>query len=227
MEPRIPETRVLRRNEQVALENRALLDARGVVAIHLMAAPGAGKTAVLERTLSLAGDAFRAAVIEGDLRTEFDAERIRRLGVRAFQVTTGTVCHLDARAISRALTDFSLHGVDTLFIENVGALVGPAEFDLGEHLRVMVYSIPEGADKPLKYPLMFQQAHCILLNKLDLHPYSGVSLEELEQNARVVNPLAPVFRISCRTGDGLAAWVEWLRLAVAAQRDQLSNSAGA
>lgn len=218
MQPLIVETRILRRNEEVALENRAALDGHGLVAVHVMAAPGAGKTSVLERTLDMLRGRSRAGVIEGDLQTELDAERIRSHGVRAFQITTGTVCHLNARMIGRALQDFSLTGLDTLFIENVGALVTPAEYDLGEHLRVMVFSITEGEDKPVKYPLMFNQAHCILLNKIDLAPHCGISLDQLRLNVRRVNKVAPIFNVSCRTGEGFGDWIEWLSLAIAAKR---------
>lgn len=222
MQPFIVETRILRRNEEVAVANRAALDGRGLVAVHLMAAPGAGKTSVLERTLDMSRGRNRAGVIEGDLQTELDAERIRSHGVRAFQITTGTVCHLNARMLGRALQDFSLLGLDTLFIENVGAMVGPAEYDLGEHLRVMVCSITEGEDKPMKYPLMFFQAHCILLNKVDLAPHCGVSLEQLRVNVRRVNHVAPIFNVSCRTGEGFGDWLEWLSLAIAAKRASMT-----
>lgn len=219
----VVESKVLRKNEEMAAQNRALFARYGVVAINVMSAPGAGKTSLLEQTIRHLSSPSRVAVIEGDLQTEIDTVRIRALGVRARQIITGTVCHLDACMIDRALADFPLSGIDTLFIENVGNMVCPAEFDLGEHLRVMVYSVPEGAEKPKKYPLMFHQAHTILLNKIDLLPYSGVSLEELICNVREVNPRTPVFPLSCRTGEGLNGWLAWLHQAVALQRMTLKS----
>jgi hydrogenase nickel incorporation protein HypB len=150
------------------------------------------------------------AVVEGDLQTTIDADRIRALGVPAWQITTGTVCHLDARMVARAFTEFPLEGIELLFIENVGNLVCPAEFDLGESLRVMVFSVTEGADKPKKYPLMFHTADAVLLNKIDLVPYCGVDLGELTDHVLDVNPGARIFPLSCRTGEGVDPWVEWL-----------------
>lgn len=211
------ETRVLSKNDEAAAANRALFLERGVVAVNFMSAPGAGKTSVLETTLRRM-DVQKVAVIEGDLQTEYDADRIRALGVRAHQIVTGTVCHLDARMVAHALSHFPVDGADLLLIENVGNMVCPAEFDLGEQLRVMVYSIPEGAEKPKKYPLMFHQAHAVLLNKIDLAPYCGVELDELVENVRDVNPAAKVFPVSCRTGQGLDAWLDWFQQAVAARR---------
>lgn len=213
------EQKVLGKNEQLALENRAFFDQRGVVALNFMSAPGAGKTSVLEQTLAGLRAQFRPAVIEGDLYTNLDAERIQATGVPAYQITTGTCCHLDARMVRRALDQFDVAGADVLCIENVGNMVCPAEFDLGEHLRVMVYSCVEGAEKPQKYPLMFHQADCVLLNKIDLLPYAGVPLEDLIRNVRAVNPRAAIFPISCRTGEGLDAWRDWLTAAVRAKRE--------
>jgi hydrogenase nickel incorporation protein HypB len=197
------ESKVLQKNEDYARANRTLFEELKIAAVNFMSAPGAGKTSVLERILPLLTPALRVAVVEGDLYTSLDAERIRAFGVPAHQITTGTCCHLDARMISRALSEFSLSGgTDLLIIENVGNLVCPAEFDLGEHLRIMVYSVVEGAEKPQKYPLMFRVADAVLLNKTDLLPYAGVSLEELTANVLKVNPTVPIFPVSCRTGDG-------------------------
>jgi hydrogenase nickel incorporation protein HypB len=203
------ETKVLSQNGQVADTNRRLFEQHGIVAVNFMSAPGAGKTSVLEKTLRALKPDFQMAVIEGDLFTTLDADRIQAAGVPAYQITTGTCCHLDARMIARALTEFRIGETELLIIENVGNLVCPAEFDLGEDLRVMVFSAVEGAEKPQKYPLMFQTADAVLLNKIDLIPYSGVSLEELTANVRKVNPSAPVFPISCRTGEGIDAWINW------------------
>jgi hydrogenase nickel incorporation protein HypB len=198
-------------NDRLAVENRSYFDENGVQAVNVMSAPGAGKTSVLEETIKRIGDAFRIGVIEGDLVTSIDADRITALGVPAHQITTGSVCHLDARMVHNALHKFNIRDLDLLFIENVGNLVCPAEFNLGEHLKVMVFSTVEGAEKPKKYPLMFHEADAVILNKIDLLPYAGVSIDELAANVRDVNPEAPIFPVSCRTGEGMEAWIEWLR----------------
>lgn len=212
---RVPVVRnVLQANEEAAAANRELFDRGGMLAINLMSAPGAGKTSVLEQTIRRLGTRYRLAVIEGDLQTSIDAERIRAAGVPSHQITTGTVCHLDARMVSKAVAEFPMDGVRVLFIENVGNLVCPAEFYLGEHLRVMVYSVVEGAEKPKKYPLMFHTSDVVLLNKVDLVPYAGVEIEDLKKNVLEVNPRATIFPVSCRTGEGLDAWTEWLDSAV-------------
>ncbi len=208
---RVPVVRnVLQANEEAAAANRELFERAGMLAINLMSAPGAGKTSVLEQTIRRLGARYHLAVIEGDLQTSIDAERIRAVGVPSHQITTGTVCHLDARMVSKAVAEFPMDGVRVLFIENVGNLVCPAEFYLGEHLRVMVYSVVEGAEKPKKYPLMFHTSDVVLLNKVDLAPYAGVEIEDLKKNVLEVNPRATIFPVSCRTGEGLDAWTEWL-----------------
>jgi hydrogenase nickel incorporation protein HypB len=205
---------VLQANEEAAAANRELFERAGMLAINLMSAPGAGKTSVLEQTIRRLGARYRLAVIEGDLQTSIDAERIRAAGVPSHQITTGTVCHLDARMVSKAVAEFPVDGVRVLFIENVGNLVCPAEFYLGEHLRVMVYSVVEGVEKPKKYPLMFHTSDVVLLNKVDLVPYAGVEIEDLKKNVLEVNPRATIFPVSCRTGEGLDAWTEWLDSAI-------------
>ncbi|HKV39227.1 MAG TPA: hydrogenase nickel incorporation protein HypB [Blastocatellia bacterium] len=204
------EENLLHLNEEIAERNRTEFQRRGLFAVNMMSAPGAGKTSVLERTVQSLRDVVKIAVIEGDLHTTYDSDRMSALGVPAYQITTGTVCHLDARMVHNALQGFELEGVELLFIENVGNLVCPAEFYLGEDLKVMVYSTVEGAEKPKKYPLMFHEVEAVLLNKIDLVPYSGVSVEELTGNVREVNPQAAVFPVSCRTGEGIDAWVRWL-----------------
>lgn len=212
---RVPVVRnVLQANEEAAAANRELFERAGMLAINLMSAPGAGKTSVLEQTIRRLGASYRLAVIEGDLQTSIDAERIRAAGVPSHQITTGTVCHLDARMVSKAVAEFPMDGVRVLFIENVGNLVCPAEFYLGEHLRVMVFSVVEGAEKPKKYPLMFHTSDVVLLNKVDLVPYAGVEIEDLKKNVLEVNPRATIFPVSCRTGEGLDAWTEWLDSAI-------------
>lgn len=201
---------ILEVNEQIAEENRQIFQEQGVFVVNVMSAPGAGKTSVLEETIKRIRGHCRLGVIEGDLMTTLDTDRIDALGVPAYQITTGTVCHLDARMIHNALHGFSIDGLELLFIENVGNLVCPAEFNLGEELKVMVYSTVEGAEKPKKYPVMFHEADAVLLNKIDLIPYAGVSLAELEGNVLDVSPEAEIFPMSCRTGEGIDNWVSWL-----------------
>jgi len=218
------ETGIMEANEQLAAHNREHWDAQGISVINLMSAPGAGKTSVLEQTILRIRDDYRLGVIEGDLMTTMDADRISALDVPAYQITTGTVCHLDARMVHNALDNFDIGGIDLLFIENVGNLVCPAEFNLGEHLKIMVYSVVEGAEKPRKYPVMFHESAVVLLNKIDLLPYSGVSLEELERNVLAVSPEAIVFPVSCRTGEGFDAWTEWLRGWIEARKSTIKRA---
>jgi hydrogenase nickel incorporation protein HypB len=212
------QTNVLKANQEAALENRLSFEREGLLVMNLMSGPGAGKTSLLEATIQALRGQCQIGVIEGDLQTDLDAERIRALGVRAFQINTGTMCHLDARMISRALQQFPFDDLDLLVIENVGNLICPASYDLGESLRVVLCSVAEGPEKPKKYPVMFHKADVILLNKIDLGMPSGEDQRELEKNVRDVNPRAKVFAISCRTGEGLVAWTEWLTSAVAIQR---------
>jgi len=204
-------TDIMSSNEETALENREFFDRYGIYVVNLMSAPGAGKTSVLEQTIKTLKFQYPIGFIEGDLVTTIDADRIAAVGVPSYQITTGLVCHLDARMIHNAFHGFNVKDFELLFIENVGNLVCPAEFNLGEHLKIMVYSTTEGVEKPKKYPLMFHEADAVILNKIDLIPYAGVSLEELAQNVREVNPLAPIFNLSCRTGEGFGDWIEWLK----------------
>ena len=215
-------TDIMSSNEATALENREYFDQYGIYTINLMSAPGAGKTSVLEKTIAKLKNEMRLGVIEGDLVTTLDADRISALGVPAYQITTGMVCHLDARMVHNAFHGFDIKDLDVLFIENVGNLVCPAEFNLGEDLKIMVYSTTEGAEKPKKYPLMFHEADAVILNKIDLIPYAGVSLEELARNVREVNPQAPIFALSCRSGEGLDKWTTWLQLQIKLQKLQKS-----
>ena len=218
MEP-VPErisvqTNVLNANQQTAAANRELFAGEGLLVMNLMSAPGAGKTTLLEATIEALRGKFRLAVIEGDLQTDLDAQRIQALGVRSYQITTGTVCHLDARMVARAIEAFPVNDLDLLVIENVGNLICPSSFDLGESLRVVVCSVAEGPEKPKKYPVMFNKADVVLINKIDLATASGVDLNELTANVREVNPQATIFALSSRTGEGLAAWTQWLQQAV-------------
>ena len=211
-------TNVLQANQETAMRNRELFERERITAINLMSAPGAGKTTLLEATIQALRSQYRMAVIEGDLQTELDAERIRAMGIPSHQITTGTVCHLDARMIDRALAAFPVKDVELLFIENVGNLICPASYDLGEKLRVVVCSVAEGADKPKKYPVMFHKADAIVINKADLALPNKAEIEELRRNVREVNSKASLFAVSCRTGAGLESWFEWLRHAVVARK---------
>lgn len=202
------EVAVLAKNDALAERNRAWLAERRITALNLMSSPGAGKTTLLERTI--AGIGHPVTVIEGDQETLFDAERIRRAGARAVQVNTGAGCHLDADMVARALHQLAPEPGGLLFIENVGNLVCPALFDLGERHKVVVISVTEGDDKPLKYPHMFAAADLVVLNKTDLLPYVDFDPERLAHDARLVNPRVEILPLSARTGEHLDTWFDWL-----------------
>lgn len=204
------ERKVLEKNDEVAGRNRTLFAERGVVALNLVSSPGAGKTTLLERTLERLKDRFSIAVIEGDVQTDLDARRVANYGVPVVQIVTRGGCHLEAPLVRDAVQQMDLSGVRLLFIENVGNLVCPANFDLGESFRVVIVSTTEGDDKPLKYPGMFRTASIMVINKTDLLPYVECSLERLKQNAFSINPCLQVFETSCRTGQGIDAWCAWL-----------------
>ncbi|KAA8609932.1 hydrogenase nickel incorporation protein HypB [Salipiger aestuarii] len=203
------ETGILSENDRYAAGNRAKLTAMGVFCVNLVSSPGSGKTTLLCATIRAMGGG--AAVIEGDQQTSNDAERIRETGAPAVQVNTGKGCHLDGHMVGHALDHLHLHSGDMLFIENVGNLVCPAAFDLGEDAKVAILSVTEGEDKPLKYPDMFTAARIALLNKTDLAPHCDVDLDLYESNLRRVNPTIDIIRVSARTGEGLDAWLGWLR----------------
>jgi len=215
------EQKVLAKNDLIAEQNRQWLAERAILALNMTSSPGAGKTTLLERTIrELEGDR-PVAVIEGDQETLLDAERIQAAGARAVQVNTGAGCHLDADMVHRALHALDLEPESLLFIENVGNLVCPALFDLGEHSKVVVISVTEGQDKPLKYPHMFAAAGLVLINKIDLVPYVSFNLEACLGFARSVNPGVEILPVSATTGDGLDAWYDWIRTKIAI----LANSA--
>ena len=206
-------------NDQQAAHNRAHFDAQGVLAINLMSSPGAGKTALLEATIDALKHEFSIAVIEGDLETENDAERIRAKGVPAHQITTGTACHLDARMVHDALHHMPLAGVDILFIENVGNLVCPASFDLGQHLNVTLLSVTEGDDKPAKYPVIFRVADAVLVTKTDLLPYmEDFAVDRVQKHMRNLASAVPVMALSARKGMQMDEWLSWLRGQLEAMR---------
>jgi len=208
------EREVLEKNQRVAERNRGYFAGRGVLALNLVSSPGSGKTTLLERTVRDAG--IQAAVLEGDQATDLDAQRVRGAGARAVQVNTGTGCHLDAEMIARALPELRPERGSVLFIENVGNLVCPALFDLGEHAKVLVASVTEGDDKPLKYPHMFRGAALVLVNKIDLLPYVPFDVAHFDTKAREMNPGVEVIHLSALRGDGLAEWYAWLRRATSA-----------
>lgn len=211
--------RLLAANDHEAEHNRGHFDAAGVFAVNLMSAPGAGKTALLEATIKAVSAGLRLAVIEGDLATENDAERIRRQGVPAVQITTGTACHLDARMVHDALHSLPLAGVDVLFIENVGNLVCPAAFDLGQHRNVTLLSVTEGDDKPAKYPVMFRSSNLVLVSKTDLLPhFEDFDVQRVEWSVRGLASQAPLLTVSVRAPGGLDAWLAWLTAELATHR---------
>lgn len=201
--------RVLSANDQAALANRALFDQHGVSVVNFMASPGAGKTSLVLRSIEgLRG--HRVAVIEGDLASRLDADLVAAAGAPAVQINTNGGCHLDAPLVAAVLDQLPLAEIDLLFIENVGNLVCPTNFSLGEHYRVLVASVPEGDNKPLKYPGSFLAMDAVVLNKIDLLPYVDFDLATFERGVRAVNPGVPIFHLSCRTGQGLPAWLAWL-----------------
>lgn len=210
------ETSILAKNDALAASNRRVLAALGALAVNLVSSPGSGKTTLLCRTIEMLGDA-PLAVIEGDQQTSMDADRIRATGARAVQVNTGKGCHLDAQMVSRAMDDLRPQVGSYLFIENVGNLVCPAAFDLGEDAKVAILSVTEGEDKPLKYPDMFTAAKLAILNKVDLAPHCDADLDAYEANLRQVNPAIEILRVSARTGEGMAAWLDWLARARSAK----------
>ncbi|MDO9289553.1 MAG: hydrogenase nickel incorporation protein HypB [Thermodesulfovibrionales bacterium] len=203
-------TRILEANERIAADNRRIFDDSGVYVINLMSAPGAGKTSLLERTIKELNKKLKVAVIEGDIAGTQDAERIGNLGVPVIQINTGGACHLDANMINEVLGELPLKEIELLFIENVGNLVCPAEFNVGEDMKMMLLSITEGDDKPLKYPLMFQESSALILNKIDLLQYTNVSIDKIKKDAMSLSPSIKIFEISCKTGEGISEWTDWL-----------------
>src|SRR4051794_2709975 len=207
--------RIFDENDRTAAANRADFDAAGVVAVNLMSSPGAGKTALLRETLLRLADRVRIGIVEGDIETSIDADRLRGLGAQISLLNTadgfGGECHLDAPMVRRALAGLRLSELDLLIVENVGNLVCPAEFAVGEHTRAMVYAITEGEEKPLKYPVMFRAVDVVVVNKIDLLPHLDVDVDVFLGHLHAVNPTARVIRTSARTGEGVDEWCDWLR----------------
>lgn len=202
---------ILEANDRIAKENRKLFDKLGVYVINLMSAPGAGKTSLIEKTIKEVSGKIKIGVIEGDIAGSDDAKRIKSLNIPVVQINTGGACHLDANMIREVIDDFPLKDIDLLIIENVGNLVCPAEFKVGEDIKVMLLSITEGDDKPLKYPLMFQESSALVLNKIDLLPYTNANIGKIKRNSLALNPRLKIFEVSCKTGEGLDRWVKWLK----------------
>ncbi len=202
---------ILSANDQIAAENRELLDGNRVFAVNVMSSPGSGKTSTILQTIRGLKDKVKIAVIEGDVSSSIDAEKISKEGVTALQINTGGECHLDANMLNRAIKNLPLNEIDLLFIENVGNLICTAEFQLGMHKNLVISSTAEGDDKPLKYPLMFTVADVVLINKMDLQPYIEFDVEAYKKAVVALNQKAEIFEISCKTGQGINSWLAWLK----------------
>jgi len=202
--------KVLNENHRLAAELRRQFAEHGVFVLNFISSPGSGKTSLLERTLAVLPRDARVAVLTGDIQTDNDARRLARAGFPARQISTGGTCHLDARMIARALEDWPVADIDVLFIENVGNLVCPSSYDLGEHDKVVVLSVTEGEDKPLKYPSIFSKAELCIINKTDLLPYVSFDLQLARENVRKMHPGIDIIEVSCRTGEGLQTWLNWI-----------------
>jgi hydrogenase nickel incorporation protein HypB len=208
---RLPlERKVLSENDRVAAGLRGQFAARGILCLNLISSPGSGKTSLLECTLEKFNKSERVAVLTGDIQTENDAKRLARFGFPVKQITTGGTCHLDARMIEKGLSGWNLDEIDLLLIENVGNLVCPSSYDLGEAVKVVVLSVAEGEDKPLKYPSIFFKSKLLVLNKIDLLPYVPFDIDAAEANARQIQRKMEIVRVSCKTRDGVRVWLEWL-----------------
>lgn len=201
---------ILDKNDRIAAENRALFDSKGVFVLDLMASPGAGKTSTILATIAALRDRYRIAVIEGDIASRVDADKIKAHGIPAVQINTGGACHLEGDMIRRAMEVLPLDELDLVIVENVGNLVCPTDFDLGEHAKVMILSVPEGHDKPFKYPGIFQVSKAVILNKVDTMPVFDFDESVFMDEVTTLNPAAPVFKIAATKGVGVDAWAQWL-----------------
>lgn len=216
--------RILSANDRLAEENRARLDSAGLFSLNLMASPGAGKTSLIERSVRALAGKLRLAVIDGDIATSLDADRAAAAGARAIQINTGGECHLDAVMLKGALAQIDLTVVDLLIVENVGNLVCPASFRLGTHASVLIASIPEGDDKPYKYPGMYRGVDALVINKIDLLPYVPFDMEYFRRGVESLNPGVVTFPLSCRTGEGLGPWIDWVVQKTLAHRGRRTNA---
>jgi hydrogenase nickel incorporation protein HypB len=213
--------KILGANERLAATNQALLDQAGVFALNLMASPGAGKTSLIEKTLESLGGRYTVAVVDGDVATSIDADRAAAAGAQAVQINTGGECHLDAVMLGQALAQIDLEATELLIVENVGNLICPANFQLGTHCSVLIASVPEGDDKPYKYPGMYQGVDALVINKIDLLPYVDFDMAYFRRGVEALNPGLVTFPLSCRSGAGLAEWTAW----VAQRVDRKANVA--
>ncbi len=210
----MPEVKVLQKvlasNDALALTHRKIFDQYSIIAINIMSAPGSGKTSLLEKTFENIKNKKKFFVIEGDIKSDLDTKRILKKGVDCIQINTQGACHLDGFMLSQILPKIDLSKFDLLFIENVGNLVCPAEFDLGTHYNVMLLSTPEGSDKPIKYPLMFSKADLLIINKIDLLPFVQFDFDSLVKSLKKLYPKLDLIKLSCKTGDGINYWIKWL-----------------
>ncbi|MCK5032376.1 MAG: hydrogenase nickel incorporation protein HypB [Calditrichia bacterium] len=205
------ERKILKKNDEIASENREIFSKNNIYTLNLLSSPGSGKTTLLEKTLSLLNKSLNVAVVEGDVQTDNDAQRIAVLNVPVVQIVTNGGCHLEAKLVQSAFQSFDIKNLDLLIIENVGNLVCPASYDLGENKKVVLLSTTEGDDKPLKYPSMFRVSDVMIINKIDLLEYVDFSVESVKKNALSINPELKIFEISCKTGEGIEDWIKWLK----------------
>jgi hydrogenase nickel incorporation protein HypB len=209
------EINLLHANQDGADHNREHFDRWGIICLNIMSSPGAGKTVLLEQTVAALKDKLNIAVIEGDMTTELDADRIRKYNVPVIPINTGRSCHLDSKMVAGGIHilehQYNPHDLDLVLVENVGNLVCPAEFEVGEHAKVALLSVTEGEDKPLKYPIMFREADCLLITKIDLVPYLDIDLDRLISNIKQINSQVTIISISAKTGEGLTTWLNWVR----------------
>jgi len=215
---------ILGANTELAGRNRERLDKGGILTVNIMSSPGAGKTSLVLQTIARMKTGIKLAVIEGDIASSVDADKVNQRGVPVVQINTDGGCHLDANMIENALDNLPLENIDLLLIENVGNLVCPAEFALGEHMKVMLLSTPEGDDKPYKYPLMFTETDVVLVNKVDLLPYLDFNIDSFNKTVTGLNPDVKIFPVSCKTGEGLDVWLSWLEGEIKKVKNQQSGN---
>lgn len=202
---------ILDRNQNKAEDVRKLLREKKIVMLNFISSPGAGKTTLLEKTIGQLNSDFRIGVIEGDITTDRDARRLQKYNIPITVINTEGGCHLDSHSISKALAGFNLENLDVIFVENVGNLICPSQFDLGENFKIALLSTAEGDDKPAKYPMLFREAEAVILNKTDLLPYTDFSMDNFKNDLMKLSPVSPLFEVSCTSGEGLESWYIWLR----------------